>query len=809
MPVDLLRARVHTLCRLADHTLGELAQALALHPKVLSRKLNRAGDARLTHAEGKRLIITLAQWQAIATRQEAHELMALLGLPSAAFSSLEWEAAPLAQLEVSVEPVALPATSSTQTAPPRHNLPASMTRLIGRECAVDMVQQLLQQPAVRLVTLLGPGGVGKTSLGLAVAQGLVDCWADGVAFVALAGVTNPALVVPTIAQNLGVRDEPDVVPLVQLTAYLRSRELLLVLDNLEQVIEAATEIGELLAQAPGLTVLATSRTALQLYGEREWSVPPLDVPALHHLPSTLDQLGHYAAIRLFVERVQAVRPTFVLTLEQGAVIAAICARLDGLPLAIELAAARTKMLTPSAILEQLMTGRWTVLSGGARNLPARHQTMQATIDWSYNLLDEAEQGLFRRLAVFIGGWSLEALGVTSGLDDPFLLLGRLVDQSLVVVEHNVAGAGRYRMLEPIRQYALERLQAHGEWEAVRSHHAQYYTALAEMAKPELTGPHQEVWFQQLEVEYDNLRAALSWLVSNNAGELSLRVAGSLWRFWDVRGYLNEGRKWLAQTLNVPAAELSPARIEVLKGAGTLASRQGEYRRAQAFHEAALELAQARGDHLSMAHTLNNLGCEALELGEVAQAATVWEECLRLYQSFGDQRGIGNVLDNLGELAQGQGDYQRARQLHEESLALHRVIGDVRGIAVNLNNLGSVLCELGEYAKAGALFRESLLLCQGLGEKGVMARALEGQAMVVGAQGDVAGAARLWGAAAAMRDDLGVPMSPSILAQQAREQQRVRDQMDAALWASAWQAGRAMPSSQAVEYALAREGKAQQ
>lgn len=801
MPGDLLRARVFTLCHRADHTLGELAHELALHPKVLSRKLNHTGDARLTLAERKRLIMTLAQWQALTTRQETEALMELLELPSATFSLMEWAAAPLALLDATVERAAFPPYALTQTVLPRHNLPAPMTRLIGREWAVAQVQQLLQQPEVRLVTLLGPGGTGKTSLALAVARGLVNNWADGVAFIPLASVTDPALVVPTIAQTLGVRDAPDSAPLAQLSAYLRPKELLLVLDNCEQVLGAAPEIGELLVQVPGLTVLATSRAALQLYGEQEWSVPPLAVPNLQHLPLSIDLLRQSTAVQLFMERAQAVQAPFVLTPTLGAVIAAICARLDGLPLAIELAAARTKLLTPSAILEQLMTGHWSVLDSSACNLPARHQTMQGTIGWSYDLLDGAEQALFRGLGVFVGGWTLEAVEAIWGRDDAYRLLGRLVDQSLVVVERDVATAGRYRLLEPIRHFALERLDWADEAAATRTRHAQYFVALAETAKPELIGPHQQTWFQQLELEHDNLRAALNWTLTTHAGELPLRLAGALWRFWDVHGYLNEGRRWLAQTLNVPHEERSLARMEVLKGAGTLASRQGEYRNAQAFHAAALELSQALEDHLGVAHILNNLGCEALELDELVYADMVWKESLRLYQEFGDQRGLGNVLDNLGELAQRHGDYQRARQLHEESLALHRVIGDVRGIAVNLNNIGNALCAVGEYAKAAALFRESLLLCQGLGEKGVMAHAIEGQAMVVAAQGDGVGAAQLWGTAAALRDDLGVPIAPSSRVQQDREQRRVRDYMDAVAWSSAWQRGRKMQLEDAVEAAI--------
>ena len=342
MSADLLRTRVFTLCHLADHTLGELAQELALHPKVLSRKLNQTGGARLTHAERKRLIMTLARWQALTTRQATYGLMELLELPPATFSPSEWADGPLALLEATAEREAFTAYPVTPTVLPRYNLPAPMTRLIGRERAIDQVQQLLRQPEIRLVTLLGAGGAGKTSLALAVARGLAGHWGDGIAFVPLAGVTDPLLVMPTIAQALGVKDAPDGTPFAHLIAYLRTKKLLLVLDNCEQVLEAATDIGELLVQVPGLTVLATSRAPLQLYGEQEWNVPPLDVPNLQHLPLTIDLLRHFTAVQLFMERAQAVQAPSTLTPELVPVIAAICAYLDGLPLAIELAAARTK-----------------------------------------------------------------------------------------------------------------------------------------------------------------------------------------------------------------------------------------------------------------------------------------------------------------------------------------------------------------------------------------------------------------------------------------------------------------------------------
>ena len=801
MLADQLRTRVFTLCRMTDHTLGDLAQELALHPKVLSRKLNESASARLTLAERKRLIMTLARWQALTTQQEAHALMELLELPPATFSLTEWAAAPLALLEATVERAAPAAYPASQTVLPRYNLPAPMTRLIGREWAVEQVRQLLQQPPVRLVTLLGPGGTGKTSLALAVARALASERADTVAFVPLAGVTDPTLVVPAIAQTLRVKDVSDTPPLAQLITFLRAKELLLVLDNCEQVPEAAAEIGELLVQVPGLTVLATSRAPLQLYGEQEWSVPPLAVPNVQYLPLNIDLLQQFTAVQLFMERAEAVQAPFKLSPALAPVIAAICARLDGLPLAIELAAARTKLLTPAAILEQLMAGNWSVLDSAARNLPARHQTMQGVIGWSYDLLDGAEQALFRRLGVFVGGWTLDAVEAIWGRDDAGQLLGRLVDQSLVVVERDVATAGRYRLLEPIRQFALERLDLMGEAAVTRTQHAQYFVALAETAQPELIGPHQQTWFQRLELEHDNLRAALTWSLASHAGELPVRLAGALWRFWNVRGYFSEGRRWLKQTLAVPVEQYSPARIEVLKGAGNLASRQGEYRTAQVFHKAVFELFQALGDRLGMAHMLNNLGCEALELGELAYAEEVWQESLRVYRTFGDQRDLGNVLDNLGELAQLRGDYGEARRLHEESLALHRVVGDVRGIAVNFNNLGNTLCAVGDYAGAAAFFRESLLLCEGLGEKGVMVHSIEGQAMVVAAAGNGVKAAQLWGAAAALRDDLGVPATPSSRAQQGREQRRVRDNIGDEAWSGAWQKGREMPLEHAVATVL--------
>ncbi|MDQ5851887.1 MAG: adenylate/guanylate cyclase domain-containing protein, partial [Chloroflexota bacterium] len=490
-----------------------------------------------------------------------------------------------------------------------NNLPAQPTPFIGREREVAAVRQRLLHPDIRLITLTGPGGIGKTRLGLRVAAQVLNDFPDGVYFVALAPISDPMLVSVTVAQTLGVKETSGESLLDSLKAYLREKQLLLLLDNFEQVVVAAPLITELLAAAPGLKVLVTSRASLHLQGEREFPVPPLALPDPKHLP-TLDTLSQYEAVELFIQRAQAVNPDFQVTNTTAPAVAEICVRLDGLPLAIELAAARSKLLSPQALLQRLQH-RLQVLTGGARDLPARQQTLRSTIDWSFSLLEAGEQTLFARLGVFVGGFSVEAAETVcheSGIGDqwsgvrgqesgdegrsaspsqiptpdsrlPIPVLDglqSLLDKSLLHQVPGASGEPRFRMLEIIREYALERLAARGEVEATERTHATYYLTLAEAAAPELQGSRQGAWLEQLEMEHDNLRAALRWSLNRGEVEVGLRLGAALWRLWHMRGYVSEGREWLEKLLPLSEhSRVSPSvRAQALNAAGVLAQQQG-------------------------------------------------------------------------------------------------------------------------------------------------------------------------------------------------------------------------------------------
>src|SRR5215212_250291 len=412
-----------------------------------------------------------------------------------------------------------------------NNLPAQPTPLIGREREVEEIRERLRSTEVRLLTLTGPGGTGKTRVGVQAAAELLEDFEDGVFFVALAAIANPALVAPTIARTLGLTESGAQPPEELLKGFLRDRQTLLVLDNFEQVLESAPLLDELLSSAPGLTILATSRAPLKLYGEHEFPVPPLSLPDPGSLPP-VEHLIQYEAVKLFVDRAKAVRPDFSVTEENASAMAEICARLDGLPLAIELAAARIKLLPPQALLSRL-GNRLKLLTGGARNLPERQRTLRSAIEWSYELLDEGEKLLFGRLGVFSGGAALEAIEAVCDAQgdirvDVFDGVSSLLDESLLRQEEGLDGEPRFTMLETIHEYASEKLEEDGEAEELRRLHAEYFLALAEEAEPGLKGPEQELWFARLEPEHNNMRAALSWAIERGEGELGLRLAGALW-----------------------------------------------------------------------------------------------------------------------------------------------------------------------------------------------------------------------------------------------------------------------------------------
>jgi len=656
---------------------------------------------------------------------------------------------------------ALPPPAPPPVAPPaapRHNLPIALSSFIGREHERERVGELLV--AHRLVTLVGTGGVGKTRLALAVAEDRLDTFPDGVWLVELAPLADPALVPAALAQVLGLREEPGRPILETLSNHLKAQHLLLILDNCEHLVAACAALAAALLRACSeVRTLATSREALGVGGERRYRVPSLSVPDPKHLPAP-DLAGSYEAVQLFVERATERRDDFALTEGNARAIAEVCAHLDGVPLAIELAAARAGSLSVAVIAVRL-DERFRLLTGGSRDLPSRQRTLRAALDWSWELLTTEERALLARLAVFAGGWGLEAAEVVCAGEGvaPWAVLDgldALVGKSLVQVDETGEEAGRYRLLETVRQYAAERLEELDQAAAARDRHLAWCLALAEQAEPELRGPEQGVWLRRLETEHDNLRAALGWARERRAGEEDLRLAAALWRFWEMRAYFGEGLGRLEEALVRGAGSAPGVRAMALNGAGMLASRRGDFARAKALHEEALALRRALGDTPGLAASLNNLGNIAYYQGDWTRTVALYEESLALYRELrhtvgiatglnnlavlaadmgnieramtlheeglamcherGDTWGIALALGNLGELAERQGDYARALAMHEESLALYRQLGDTNGIAWSLGNLGLLAADMNDHGRAMALHEEGLALYRQLGDK---------------------------------------------------------------------------------------------
>jgi predicted ATPase/class 3 adenylate cyclase len=602
-----------------------------------------------------------------------------------------------------------------------NNLPRQPTPLVGREREVGAVAELLCSESVQLVTLTGPGGVGKTRLGLQAAADLLEAFPDGAFFVELAPLTDPALVPSTVARVLGVKVEAGEPAVGALEDFLRDRRLLLLLDNVEHLLPAASLVSDLLRACPRLKVLATSRTPLRLRGEREFVIAPLALPVPQPRPD-LTALEQNSAVRLFVARAQEVKADFALTPDNAAAIAETVRRLDGLPLALELAAARLRILTPAALLARL-DRRLPLLTGGSQDLPERQKTLRDTIAWSVDLLPDDQQVLLRRLAVFAGGATLEAVeAVCAGAGDGDALDGMtgLVEQSLVRQQEERDDEPRFTMLETIREFALEQLRDSGEERIIREAQAAWSLSLAEQAESALSGPEEVDWLARLDAERDNLRGALEWAADAGEPELALKLSIALWPVWTRQGQVMEGQRWLERTLAKSGAS-DAARAEALYRLGNSAIDLSDYARARSFYEASLELCRAAGDKRGMARALTGLGIVAADTGAFAEARARYQEALTIYERSGDQGRRAGSLFNLGQVASAEGDLDEAQSTHQAALDVRRAMagadtGDTGDIGFSLFALGQVARRQGRPAEAHELLEQSLQTFRVLGDR---------------------------------------------------------------------------------------------
>ncbi len=647
-------------------------------------------------------------------------------------------------------------------AEPLWKVPATLTPLVGRAQDVAAISTLLSRPAMRLLTLLGVGGIGKTRLVIEVASHLRDRFAAGVCFVGLASIRDPSLLLSSIAHELGLQEGGEQPLLETVKTWLRDKQFFLLLDNFEQIVSAAPLLVDLLAACPGLVILVTSREVLRLSPEQLFPVPPLALPDLAKLPEQ-EELAQYAAVSLFVQRTRAIKPDFRLTQANGRVIAELCVRLDGLPLALELAAARIRLLPPQALLARL-GHRLQVLTGGVQDAPTRQQTLRNTIQWSYDLLAAQEQRLFRCLSVFAGGCTLEAAEAVCGDgSDAAPDLGgsvldgvvSLIDKSLLQQTEQEGEEPRLAMLETICEYGRECLEALGEAEGMQHTHAAYYLALAEETEQRVPGPERGSWIERLQREHENLRAALAWLMEHHEWEAALRLGGALLQFWWMRGYLSEGRVELARALaGSREGVAAPVRAKALFAAGTLAALQGDYAQAEALCRESLALFRELSDRRNSAHSLITLGHDALHQSDYAAARSLLEEAESLYREVEDKDGIALALVHLATMFLLQGEYDRAHTLLEEAVALSREGGDSWSIANALLILAIVRFCQGDLARARAPLEECLALARQEGYKEYIAYALWISGQVALLQGDQASARSLFEESLALFKEMG-------------------------------------------------------
>jgi predicted ATPase len=732
--------------------------------------------------------------------------------------------------------------------PRPNNLPVQRTAFIAREPEAAALRQLLSRTDIRLVTLTGPGGIGKTRLALQVAGEIAGEFPAGVCFVPLSAVADPSLIASTIAQAVGVRETGNQSTQESLQEYVAGLDqpMLLLLDNFEHLISAAPALAQLLTAGSNLKVVVTSQAPLHIYGEHEFPVPALALADPKSIPP-LETLSRLPAVALFVERAKAVKHEFALTKENAAAVAAICARLDGLPLAIELAAARIKLLSPAAMLARLES-RLSLLTGGARDLPTRQQTLRGTVEWSYGLLNAAEQTLFRRLSVFTGGCTLEAaeaVGDTKGDLGLDILDGMasVVDKSLAQQVGQAGAETRFFMLSTIREYALERLAESHDESATRRAHAAYYLVLAEEGAQDAAA--QSEWLDRFEIEHDNFRMALDYLIKTEEADWGLRLGTALFHFWETREHLTEGRDAIARLLAMPGAATRPKlRARLLFACAVLAGELGEYLPAQQLFEDSLETCLELGDNRGVAVALNALAITARDRNQLEEASLLFERCIAIWNDLGDSADLARALSNLANVMKLRGDYARASSLYheclamfrkagdgagaawtlnyqsdvarekadfaaarsfcEQSLAAFRQLGDGWGIASTLSDLAGLSFDQGDNVEARRLYVESIRMFQELGHKRGIARALECLAASAAAQAHAEQSLHLAGAAAALRQRLGAPLTPAEAPKLEKALEFARRTLGNAAGLTAWMEGWAMPVEQAVEEALSRD-----
>lgn len=678
-----------------------------------------------------------------------------------------------------------------------HNLPVQATPFIAREHETKSIREKLLKPTLRLLTLTGPGGTGKTRLSLQVAADVLDEFPDGVFFVPLASIQEAELVISVVAQALNIREAGETPLMETLQEHVRDKQMLLVLDNFEQVMSAAPLVNHLLSMAPKLKMLITSREILRVYGEHHHPVTPLAVPNLKHLPS-LDRLTQFEAVRLFIQQAQAVKPDFEVTTTNAPAVAEICHRLDGLPLAIELAASRVRLLSPENLLSRLES-RLRLLTGGARDLPGRQQTLRGTIAWSYDLLSADEKSLFAQLAVFINGFTLEDAEAVCDMDNLMDGVEALADKSLLKQE--TEDEPRFFMLETIHEYATELLAKTDAYTALRRRHFEYFLQFAKQAQFCLEKSDQAIWLNRLERAHDDLRAAILWSKQNGLASQSAELVNALGLFWTMRGLLSEGRVRITDALaNQPELRNMPLHAQLLNQGALLARYQGDYNSAIGLISESLSIARMLGNIHAVADALANLGFVLLHQDRLEQAQGPYEEALGLYRESGNEQGIADAFSHLGVIELCNGKVETAYQYHNDSLSLWQRLDDKQGIAWSLRHLGSTVLAQGQLENAREFFEKSLILSIELNSTWLSVYALEGFAGLLAMSNKYQQAIILLGFCDELRRSTYIPLSPVEKNLFKQSVQSARQALDSQTASEAQKQGRSMSLENAIHYA---------